>query len=212
MATMKASSIVSRLTATSSGSSRLGATGSSSRSGYGWSQVDLVTDDHPVRTATRDEVEAGVRRDAVEPAPQQRPSLELSPTAPRSQEGLLHDLLGFVERSEHAVAVDMQLAPEPLGHGGECGLIARSEGGDDLVVDGRDRHRLILSWRVGARSLIPVRNSTPEVAKGHRSEVEGSVSTPQHPRSASVYSDDRPPSRPDRRNRIWAARSNSSPG
>ena len=67
----------------------------------------------------------------------------------------------------------MQLAPEPLGHGGECGLIARSEGGDDLVVDGRDRHRFILRPRVGARSLSSLHATlTPEEAKGHRSEVE----------------------------------------
>ena len=105
----------------------------------------FVTNDHPLRTATRDDVKAGVRRDAVKPAPQQRPSLKRSPSAPGSQEGLLHDLLGVVERSEHAVAVDVQLAPEPLGHSGECGLVARSEGGDDLVVvDGRGRHRFIL--------------------------------------------------------------------
>ena len=35
----------------------------------------------------------------------------------------LHGVLGLVERGEHAVAVDVQLTPVPLGQGGECGLI-----------------------------------------------------------------------------------------
>ena len=41
---------------------------------------------------------------------------------PRPEERLLHGVLGLVERGEHPVAVDVELAPVPLGERGERGL------------------------------------------------------------------------------------------
>ena len=73
----------------------------------------------PARAPPED-VEADVRRDAVQPRSEQRAAaLEAVAPAPGPQKRLLHGVLGFLERSEHPVAVNVQLAPVPLGEGGE---------------------------------------------------------------------------------------------
>ena len=121
------SSIVSRSTTTASGCSSLGATSSSSASGYGCSHGTSANEcdsGQPPRPAAQ-QVEAHVRRDAVEPCPDKRAAVERVAAAPRAQERLLHRVLGLVERGQHPVAVDVQLAPVPLGERRERGLLAR---------------------------------------------------------------------------------------
>jgi hypothetical protein len=84
---------------------------------------------HPPPVAL-DRVEAGVRRDLVEPRPEPVVALEAGAAAPRAQERLLDEVLGLLERAEHAVAVDVQLAPVALGQLGELGL-GRGHGAHD---------------------------------------------------------------------------------
>jgi hypothetical protein len=62
------------------------------------------------------------RGDLVQPPPYRGPALEPVQRAPRSQVGLLHQVLGVVDRAEHPVAVRQQLRPEPLDEGGELGV------------------------------------------------------------------------------------------
>jgi hypothetical protein len=73
-------------------------------------------------------VQAGVRRDAVQPGPQGRAAGELLALAPRAQERLLHEVLGLLDGARHAVAVDVELAGvaahlrlERVAVGGEVG-------------------------------------------------------------------------------------------
>ena len=122
-AARNASSIVSRLTMTASGSSSLGA--------------DLVEQSIGIRRDPRhladrlhrgqpplgppDRVEAHVRRDLVQPRPDHR-AIERVARPPRPKERLLDRILGLVERGEHPVAVDVEFAPVSLGEGRECGL------------------------------------------------------------------------------------------
>ena len=73
--------------------------------------------------AAADHVEADVGGDAVQPRPQHRVVVERVAIPPRPQERLLHRVLGLVERRQHAVAVDVQLAPVPLRQGLEGPLV-----------------------------------------------------------------------------------------
>ena len=69
-----------------------------------------------------DVVEARVGGDPVQPRPQPLLALERLAAAPRPQQRLLHQVLGFVEGAEHPVAVDVQLAAVALGAGAEVRL------------------------------------------------------------------------------------------
>src|SRR5690349_9275334 len=51
----------------------------------------------------------------MQPGPQRRPALEIAVGPPGPDEGLLHLVLGVVDRAEHPVAVRQQLGPERLG-------------------------------------------------------------------------------------------------
>src|SRR6185436_3127447 len=72
-------------------------------------------------------VEAGVRRDPVQPRANRRAALVRLAPAPRAQERLLDEVLGLLERPEQAVAVDVQLAAMRLDAGGEGVLVERPE-------------------------------------------------------------------------------------
>ena len=76
----------------------------------------------------RDRVEARVGRHAIEPGTEWRPVLEALSVAPGAEEGVLEGVLCVVERPEHPVAVDQQLAAVPLGESGEGGLVTRPNG------------------------------------------------------------------------------------
>ncbi len=67
-------------------------------------------------------VEADVRRDPVEPRPEQGAAVEPLAAAPRPEHRLLDRVLGLVERGQHPVAVDVELAPVALGEGREGGV------------------------------------------------------------------------------------------
>src|ERR1700677_116306 len=60
-------------------------------------------------------VEAGVGGDPVQPGAHRGPGLELAVATPGSQVRLLHQVLGVMNRAEHAVAVGQQFPPERLG-------------------------------------------------------------------------------------------------
>ena len=82
---------------------------------------------HPPGPAP-DHVEADVRRDPVQPRTERAPPRTVA-AAPRPQERLLHGVLRLVERGEHPVAVDVQLAPVALGELGEGGLVLGDRAG-----------------------------------------------------------------------------------
>ena len=79
-----------------------------------WDLGERVQLGHLPRTAP-DRVQADVGGDAVEPGPDERLALEALAAAPRPQVGLLHGVCGLVEGRQHAVAVDVQLAPVAPG-------------------------------------------------------------------------------------------------
>jgi hypothetical protein len=85
---------------------------------------------HGVPRPPPEQVEADVRRDPVEPGPEQRIALERVASTPGPQQRLLDGILGLVKRGEHPVAVQVQFAPVPLGQFGEPGLGARGHGPD----------------------------------------------------------------------------------
>ena len=85
----------------------------------------------PARAAP-DSVEADVGRDAVQPRADERAAVEGVARPPRPQERLLDRILGLVERGEHPVAVDVELAPVSLGEGRERGLPTGERARDPL--------------------------------------------------------------------------------
>ena len=54
----------------------------------------------------------------------ERAGVTLDALAPGAQERLLDEVLGVLERTEHAIAVDLELAPVALDGRGETGLQA----------------------------------------------------------------------------------------
>src|SRR4030095_456713 len=52
--------------------------------------------------------------DAIQPGADRRPLLEAGEAEPGRQQSLLHRVLGVLQRTEHAVAVQLQLAPVGL--------------------------------------------------------------------------------------------------
>src|SRR6266508_418191 len=110
-------------------------------------------------------VEADVRRDAIQPGAEPRTALEAFAPAPGSQEGLLHEVLGLLERTDHPVAVHVQLPAVTLDERGERGLVASSGGGDDAVpfagggrrpssleVGHEAALRSVACWRINSRA------------------------------------------------------------
>ena len=68
-------------------------------------------------------IQAGVGGDAVQPGPQRRPALEAADVPPRPQERLLHQVLGLLDRTDHAIAMHPQLTAVTLDHPGERRLV-----------------------------------------------------------------------------------------
>ena len=94
--------------------------------GIGLQPRDLAARARPPR-ALVERVEAGVRRDPVQPRANRRAALVRLAPAPRAQERLLDEVLGLLERPEQAVAVDVQLAAVRLDAGAEGLLVERPE-------------------------------------------------------------------------------------
>src|SRR6266545_1759773 len=131
-------------------------------------------------------VEADVRRDAIQPGAEPRTALEAFAPAPGSQEGLLHEVLGLLERTDHPVAVHVQLPAVTLDERGERGLVASSGGGDDAVpFTGGGRRpsslevgheaalRSVACWRINsrARTRRSRQGRRKESAARHRGEA-----------------------------------------
>jgi hypothetical protein len=111
-------------------------------------------------------VEASVGGDAVEPRPHRRPACIGVAAPPRTQERLLHELLGLLEGAEHPVAVQMQLAPVPLDTLTEPGPVEHPQvighgghGRCDGIVSEKSSPRTPPPRRVG---YLPLRSS-PEL-------------------------------------------------
>jgi hypothetical protein len=124
MATMKASSMVSLAASAASGSLLAGGQALQQPVWVGLQPGHLggAGRVHPPRP-TRQLVQAGVGGDPVEPGPQARAAGEAAAPAPGPQQRLLHQVLGVLEGAEHAVAVQMELAPVALGQRGKARLV-----------------------------------------------------------------------------------------
>jgi hypothetical protein len=68
----------------------------------------VVGRQHPPGSA-RDQVEADIGRDLVEPRAKRASSLESFQPPPRPQEGFLEGVLGVVDRAQHPIAVSVEL-------------------------------------------------------------------------------------------------------
>src|SRR5205807_7607103 len=86
-----------------------------------------------------EEVEAGVRRDPVQPGAEGGPALVARPVAPGAQERLLNQIFGILEGGEHPVAVDLQLRTVALSELGDGQVIAGLKGAGQLVDAIRNR-------------------------------------------------------------------------
>ncbi len=75
------------------------------------------------RLAALDRVQAGVRRDRVEPGAERAATFEAADPAPGAKHRLLKGVLGIVEGAEHPVAVSDQLAAVALDERRECSLV-----------------------------------------------------------------------------------------
>ena len=82
------------------------------------------------------EVEAGVRRDPVQPGPQRSVAIERLPLVPRSQERLLRQVLGVFVVREHPVAVHLQRTPVALGQEREPRGVLRADRRDERGLVG----------------------------------------------------------------------------
>ena len=83
-----------------------------------------VVDREQALVPALERVQAGVRRDPVEPGPERASPTELGQPAPRAQQRLLEDVLGVLERAEHPVAVSVELGSVLLDDPAERRLVA----------------------------------------------------------------------------------------
>jgi hypothetical protein len=101
-------------------------------------------------------VEADVGGDAVQPRPDAQPRLEALAILPRTEERLLHSILGVIERAQHSITVHLELVAIGFRNGRERLFIDRSQ---DVLTSRalrqrRDVHGLLLAglylyYRVG---------------------------------------------------------------
>src|SRR5262245_45760602 len=75
-------------------------------------------------TLTPEEVQTRVGGDAVEPGAVRGAPFECGALSPGTQQCLLHEILSIIEGRQHAVAVQVELAPVALHQQGEAGLVA----------------------------------------------------------------------------------------
>jgi hypothetical protein len=79
----------------------------------------------------RERVQAGVRRNAVEPGAERRVAAEGLPLPPGPEEGFLDGVLRIFQRAEHPVAVHLQFSAVALDERGERCLVACPRSGED---------------------------------------------------------------------------------
>ena len=94
---------------------------------------------HGPPAAGPQQVEADVGGDAVEPRAVLHLAFEALAAAPGAQERLLHGVLGVVERRQHPVAVDVELAAVAARQVGEGPLVARASPRGDREARSRAR-------------------------------------------------------------------------
>src|SRR5262249_2045958 len=87
-----------------------------------------------------EEVKTRVGGDPIQPGTECRATLETLALAPGAQEGLLHQVLRILERTEHAVTVHLQFAPVALDQRAERRLVPRTRSGDNHTVFGFALH------------------------------------------------------------------------
>ena len=87
-------------------------------------------------------VQAAVGRDAVEPGAQRGSPLEAVESAPGSQERLLQQVLGVLQRADDPVAVHLQLAPVGVGELAKRVLVARPGTGEYVRIGG---HHMVMT-------------------------------------------------------------------
>ena len=123
---------------------------------------------HDTLRAARQRVEARIRRDAVEPGPEQRTSLERGTRLPCLEVRVLDEVVGVIDRAEHPVAVDVELAAVPLAQRGEGIAIAAAGRGHGRCFLGRwggsnrfraDGHRHVRFDGEACRTIIGQRRN-----------------------------------------------------
>jgi hypothetical protein len=118
-------------------------------------QPQHLTSGRRLRAAFGEQVEAGVGGDPVQPGSKGRPPLEGLPPSPGAQEGLLHGVLGVLERSQHPVAVHVQLSPVPLRQAREHRLVDLGEPGDAQAALADTAHARLLQSCVRTHRVFP---------------------------------------------------------
>jgi hypothetical protein len=79
---------------------------------------------HDTPWPTSERGQTDVRGDAIEPGPNERAAVESGPAAPRAHERLLHQVLGLLERAEHAVAMHEKLPSIAFDERGKRRLVS----------------------------------------------------------------------------------------
>ena len=127
-----------------------------------------VTCGGSTRRVRAEDVEAGIRRDSIEPR-SRRPGpfeTDAGPVSPVAQERLLERLLGSSKEPSPPIAVELHLASVALDEGGDAGLV---EG------DCASRHRRIVS----NRASLGQRASCRRAESSSRSPVSAATTTAQ---------------------------------
>jgi len=84
-----------------------------SSSRFGWWTMHFRQHPRGAR-ASGERVQARIRGDAIEPVTDRGSAVEARNRSPRAQQCVLDEVLGIMERAEHAIAVDLQLSPVRL--------------------------------------------------------------------------------------------------
>ena len=94
----------------------------------------VVEREHPLLGPPRDQVEAAVGGDRVEPRAERAAALEPGQPAPGAQRGVLEGVLGVLDRAEHPVAVRVELRAIRLEQAAEGRLVAVAGRGEQLLL------------------------------------------------------------------------------
>jgi hypothetical protein len=101
--------------------------------------------------AVADRVETAVRGDAVEPRAQGGTAFEPGEAAPGGDQGFLNQVVGVVDRAEHAIAVHVEFVEVGLGQLAECPLVSGACG-----IEGRGHRFMLPGRRAFAATSVPI--------------------------------------------------------
>src|SRR5205823_3230629 len=135
-------------------------------------QFDLRHRPAGLRPATggADQVEASVRRNAIQPGTQRRASLEPAEPLPRREQRVLQRVLRVVNRTEHPVAVRVELLTVRVGQFAERLAIARPRPLDELC-----RHVATLPRCLPPRSVARTDTAATQNWAVHRAQLQQSA-------------------------------------